>query len=466
MKEPDYEVKVGTTQPRWLTVVYGSLALALAGSLGLTFVAFLIGISMTMATEGLRGFDNNLSEFAIFACVALVMVLVGYWLARRVLTWEGNWMTDDEGLTVRRTFATQKIRWDDLGRARLVEFRNQGLRYVLDMDRRSYTLPVEAMQYASLVASIRDHLDRRGVLEEETQPLDLTPWTGVDGSYMRELETVEIGGGNTPAAIMLFFCAWFVFPALGVSSYIWEELSGEVLSTAAAVVLMCLVWGLYARFVHRVLLADKYIRSDRAGLTVRKALKTTFIRWNEIEEAWIAENAKKHPRLAVRSRRRTFTLTANLSYRLDLVASIWMHLNRFGKGDRIRVSPVVLSLFQPIPESVAEEMVWESGSVHGSVPARFELGRDFISVTAGGKSTTIPFSRPVWAQWASDPNKRPVLAVAAKRRVVIVVPIDLADPESARFTLACVRRLRTAAPPIWLGLPDELLAAANGKPNE
>lgn len=103
--------------------------------------------------------------------------------------------------------------------------------------------------------------------------------------------------------------------------------------------------------------------TDANGITMRGVLRRRFIPWMDIRKASTTETRIGSVVLVLETGSETIRIDVRGfeggTWSADsFVASAWQHLRHFGRAGSIRLSDKALRLWEPIPDSVPEEMTW------------------------------------------------------------------------------------------------------------
>lgn len=163
-------------------------------------------------------------------------------------------------------------------------------------------------------------------------------------------------------------CAAMLLMSIGVAISGWV-LYG-LLGILGAIVLCIII----------IKLDETRVTIDERGITYIRWLHRRFIAWDDVELAITDIEPSGTEYIKLVSSSITLCLPVNDFGSAYLEASIFQHLRRVGKADRIALSPEAASFWYPIPHDIPEEMVWDKGArTDGSLPERLEITREDIS---------------------------------------------------------------------------------------
>ncbi len=238
--------------------------------------------------------------------------------------------------------------------------------------------------------------------------------------------------------------------------------------------------------------------TDNDGLTFwRGMFYSRKIRWSEVTRAetkWV--NLFMGRRHIIYGQGLSTAIPANQPL---LSASVWQHLNRFGKAESVELSEDAVSLWAPMYEHFPESAEWESSSrmnvalllvmisamisAYGLIASKMmSLGGKWMVLLITGAVTGIVVDALWSIGWVkADPKKLQTRTrwrtssvewnkiesvrwengcLALNIRITwyrtLQIPWNHDDPDSNALMLCVVRHLRSRENPILLPLPDRL----------
>lgn len=324
------------------------------------------------------------------------------------------------------------------------------------------------------------------------------------------LESVT-GGGWAALVASLVFCAGLgAVPAVGTA--LWLRAAGirlipglgwplELLALmglcSALLLLVGILW---------VRKWDFVFGTDGEGLSARGLGHKTFVPWSEVTATSMERGTMGGNIYVIGTPKGAIRVRESVTPPNPLVPSIWQHLRRLGKQDDTFLSPLMKSLWTPIPDAAPQEMDWHNPKAPTwslSIALLFAVAavvyawtfKDqmnsvrhsagvfhllFAVVASGfaalvarlytvsqcalrtdrfeGKTGVGRFSL-AWADVTEATWRHSSLVIAGRGiRGRAVIPYDLKNDESVRAVLSAVRRLRLLdnIPPI--PIPETILA--------
>ncbi|MCE5198390.1 MAG: hypothetical protein ABFD54_16320 [Armatimonadota bacterium] len=314
------------------------------------------------------------------------------------------------------------------------------------------------------------------------------------------LEKVKWCGGisGLAAFIGLFLAFSFVFILLCA---ILDKLCGLPITWQGSVIGVVLL--LLLVFLLRTSLYDHRWETTSDGLRIKSIIGGRFLPWTDVPRAETKRNLWWMTSCyTLQSKKFTVIIPARDIY---ICASIWQHLNSVGLSAEIKLSSAAELFWEPIPDTVQDEVGWEDEKKVGSSMAcfiqllllifgtivtvafvcfglwqvsavvavglivimlvrvlrspiidRVLVGRDTIAIglaTGQGQRATLkmPWGELVSTKWVNYG-----IDLRWIHGVRVVIPWDPQDPQSTRLIVAIIHRLRGIPRPVLLPFPVEL----------
>lgn len=327
-----------------------------------------------------------------------------------------------------------------------------------------------------------------------------------------ELESVELRNWQ----MLLMLSGQIMLALLFAGTSAWIYLRYREYIGLRGSILIFLMLGLAAWAILRVLFAGLYWKTDRQGLTMRGILCRRFVEWMEIEEAHSKRSLSRELVYILRTRKGTITVPTRMDGNKysgqELAASIWQHLRRIGKADRLELPSEALTFWDSIPDDLPREIDWQSPGrkpnmtrlAIGSaiMPAIFLVGIIYLAC-ANSRSyfpavmlallivpnavmfhglyrcavrTAFSFSlrehsfeanapngrwQALWSEVTSAQWERGGLAIIVNHWRVYV-PYTPGDDDKGKLVLGVIRKLRSEAQRAAVIIPDALRASDQG----
>ncbi|MHB1459069.1 MAG: PH domain-containing protein [Armatimonadota bacterium] len=203
-----------------------------------------------------------------------------------------------------------------------------------------------------------------------------------------ELESVRTSNGQYLPILILFGALNSQIIYAIIRGYFkYEQYLDTKEKLIVALIPACVIY-----IIVRILSGFHSYATDRNGITMRGVLRRRFIPWMDIKAASTAQTRIGSIVLILETNNGTVRIDprgfGSSTWNADsIVASTWQHLRRFGRARDIKLSENALKLWEPIPDSVPEEMTW------GHPPSR--------KTKAGAVAGTAFFILPIIGIWVS-----------------------------------------------------------------
>jgi hypothetical protein len=191
------------------------------------------------------------------------------------------------------------------------------------------------------------------------------------------------------------------------------------------------------------------LRTSGSGLLIEQPFRRKkFLRWSEIEDIDVKHKEKEPARVTLVGGDFSFTLPDWVWSDPLLQASFWQHLKRYGLAEIFPISEDAKSLWYRISDDVPEVQQWK---VSDDLLTRklglrsFEILEDRIAVETRDYSHSLEWRAVNEAGWERQDDHAWAVRICA---------ID--HPDSVRFVLAVIRKLRKIQKPQLLAIVGEL----------
>lgn len=255
----------------------------------------------------------------------------------------------------------------------------------------------------------------------------------------------------------------------------------------------------------RLFRSDIYWKTDSSGLTAYRIYGSRRLEWTEVTFVSTLKSSWGFVSHKIRSGRSIFLIPDGSEKRAHLAASVWQHLNRFGKAENITLQDESASFWEPIPDVVPFEMDLRITTLSPflrilgwvvltafilAIPVAFVLSGlpwyiilfSIFSVVLPGKNiTTIPYQakrfslhqyrfeaetgketvRAAWSE-VTDASWYEGMILLQTSSSKVYVPLT-EEKESARLLLRIIERLRTIEHPKLLTISKQLKEKAISK---
>ncbi len=184
------------------------------------------------------------------------------------------------------------------------------------------------------------------------------------------LERVEEVSGQTfpVALVVLLMYAWLPITITMMLVHYWRFVTPGLL-LGAGVIDALTIW-----IMLRVLLACDRHSTNLRGIELRGPIRRVFVPWADVKNAYRkrADGLTGSQAVVLQTDVRTVRIhphgmSGSPVRSAIVIASIWQHLRRLGKHGGIELPPAALSLWEPVPAEVPDEVDW-----HASKSARME----------------------------------------------------------------------------------------------
>lgn len=177
-----------------------------------------------------------------------------------------------------------------------------------------------------------------------------------DLPYKPELESVESAGGlkpNRKIQIGILIINFIAILFLSIAVYfLLMEVSIKIILVFSVVIIAAAV----AIFIwlRNILNADFYLKTDSNGIHAQSLRKSKFIRWDDVTDINVSSSLYETIYI-IKSRDSSIKFTDGNFY---IMASVWQHLNKLGKAEKIKLLEESLSLWKLVPDNVPEGIEW------------------------------------------------------------------------------------------------------------
>ncbi|MHB1000671.1 MAG: hypothetical protein ACYC27_15630 [Armatimonadota bacterium] len=331
-----------------------------------------------------------------------------------------------------------------------------------------------------------------------------------DLSYKPELESVESSGGLKPnrkmqLGILIINIIALLFLLVAVY-FMFTEVSINIILVFSVVIIAAItaifIW------LRNILNADFYLKIDNDGIHSQSLRESKFICWDDVTDINVSGSLYETI-YTIKSGESSIKATDGNFY---LMASVWQHLKKRDKSEKIKLSEESLSLWKMVPDNIPEEIEWinphqpnykqrivlvitvfilvfvptiiymlvRGGFIHlltfspwifiailvvnnsfiqsTLITARCAtLNGNFIHVEVYKKSLDIQLSQVKRAFWYNMD-----LRIVDQNDNLVSIPFLYNSIQSVQLFLAIIRLLRETNPQVFISLPNSLLLSAKG----